>query len=87
MKTYKKLQEQYSKNGISLVWMKHRKAYALKIVNAPATAYGAKGCQLTGYYVVYSKELLQDIEDMTKTVFDEYKRIYKDNKEMLKYVS
>ena len=92
--TYKKLREEYRKNGISLVYNKYRKLYHLSIDNAPSVAEGIdfeKGehgniIQCTGSYLVYLKDQLLDIESMTKEVFDAYKHKYKDNEKMLAYV-
>ena len=91
MKTYKKLQKEYFENGINLNYMRSSKIYSLSIIGTPFTVKGIekeKGtCQLTGYYTVYSKDQLQDVEEITANVFDSYREQYKDNKEMLAYVN
>ena len=90
MKTFRKLQEEYRKNGISLIYGRSKKYY-LSLINVPYTVEGIEHkqgeCQLTGYLVVYSKVAINDIESMTKEVYDNYKRKYADNKIMLSYVS
>ena len=90
MKTFRQLQEEYNKHGISLVCARNKQKYFLTIKNVPYTVQGIKSeqgiCQLTGYYIVYCKETLQDVEVMTDIVFNEYKKQYANNEIMLSYV-
>ena len=86
--TFRKLQEEYNKKGISLICARNKQSYYLSIKNIPYTVQGLKEgiCQLRGYLVIYNKERLQDVEEMALHVFNEYKNQYKDNEIMLSYV-
>lgn len=89
--TFRKLQKEYNKRGISLVAARQRGKYYLSIQIVPYVTEGiehAPGtCQLTGYYTVYGKSFLLDVDNMTKEVFNQYKQKYANNPKMLSYVS
>lgn len=86
--TFRKLQEEYTKKGISLVVARNKQMYYLSIKNTPYVVQGLPEgvCQLTGYYTVYAKERLLEVDEMANKVFEEYRKQYEENPVMLSYV-
>lgn len=90
MKTFAKLKKEYENKGIRLVYRRSGRKYSLSIIGAPFVVEGIENekgsCQLTGSYMIYSKEQLQDVDTITLEAIEECRRAYAGNDAMLSYI-
>jgi len=90
MKTFSKLRQEYLNKGLNLAYIRSGKKYSISIVNVPFVVEGIEHetgtCQLTGYYNIYDKAQLQDVDMMFERVINSYKEQYATNETMLSYV-
>lgn len=90
MKSFNKLRQEYLNKGLNVAYIRSGKKYSISIVNVPFVVEGIEHetntCQLTGYYNIYDKEQLQDVDTMYQRVIDSYREQYANNETMLSYV-